>query len=134
MANENMNYGSEGLRLTKLSEGFSAVAYPDPKSGGDPWTIAYGHTRNVKPGDTCTPTQGEQMLFDDIAECAAILRQYLTVTLNQGQWDAVLDFLFNEGPGAVGIKDGLIWLASGRHSTSTSPPLILESAFTNRPM
>jgi lysozyme len=29
-------------------EGWSAQAYPDPKSGGEPWTIGFGHTGQVR--------------------------------------------------------------------------------------
>ena len=52
-----MKTSENGLELIKVSEGFVPHAYPDPASGGDPWTIAYGHTAGVRPGDTCTPAQ-----------------------------------------------------------------------------
>ena len=44
------------MRLIAEFEGFVAHAYPDPASGGEPWTIGYGYTtlegRPVQPGDT----------------------------------------------------------------------------------
>ena len=33
-----------GLLRLKLDEGLKLTAYPDPKSGKDPWTIGYGCT------------------------------------------------------------------------------------------
>ena len=41
-------------------------AYPDPLSGGDPWTIGYGHTGpEVKPGLIWTREQAEAALLED---------------------------------------------------------------------
>jgi lysozyme len=31
------------------------------------WTIGYGHTRGVRPGDTCTKEQAERWLLEDFA-------------------------------------------------------------------
>ena len=40
-----------GYRLIQSWEGCRLRAYPDPASGGAPWTIGYGHTGpQVKPG------------------------------------------------------------------------------------
>ena len=49
-----MDMSNNGLDLTKISEGLRTEAYPDPGTGGDPWTIGYGHTNGVYPGETCT--------------------------------------------------------------------------------
>jgi GH24 family phage-related lysozyme (muramidase) len=44
------------VQLIAQFEGFVGHAYPDPASGGEPWTIGYGFTsldgRPVQPGDT----------------------------------------------------------------------------------
>ena len=39
-----MNYSKNGLHLTENFEGLRLIAYPDPATNGDPWTIGYGHT------------------------------------------------------------------------------------------
>ena len=44
-----MKISSTGLNLIKEFEGFRAEAYKPIPS--DPWTIGYGTTRGVKPGD-----------------------------------------------------------------------------------
>ncbi|MEB3349297.1 MAG: lysozyme, partial [Cyanobacteriota bacterium] len=40
-----MNGHSDALKLIIEFEGFRDKAYPDPATGGAPWTIGYGFTR-----------------------------------------------------------------------------------------
>ena len=50
------------LPLVKGFEGCKLTAYPDPASGGAPWTIGYGHTgAEVRPGLTISREQAEQV-------------------------------------------------------------------------
>jgi lysozyme len=62
------------------------------------WTIGYGHTKGVKPGDRITQFQAEQFLKDDLATFEAIASRVRNVA-TQGRFDAVVDFLYNCGPG-----------------------------------
>lgn len=103
-------------QLAEESESLQLEAYPDPGTHDAPWTIGFGHTKGVKPGDTCTPDQAKTWLREDMADAAAIVNQYFPA-ITQGQFDALTDFCFNVGPGVPGHKDGLIWLKSGEHST-----------------
>lgn len=89
-----------GLALIRQFEGLRLKAYPDPASGGDPWTIGFGHTRGVKQGDTCTAEQAEQWLIDDAAEAELGVLRATTANLTQGQLDALVSFVFNLGAGA----------------------------------
>lgn len=57
-----------GINLLKQFEGFSGVAYPDPATGGDPWTIGYGFTKDVKPGDVMLRPEAEDRLRVEIQE------------------------------------------------------------------
>lgn len=56
----------EGVDLIKEFEGFRDKAYPDPATGGDPWTIGYGFTRiDNKPvvsKQTITRAASDQLL------------------------------------------------------------------------
>jgi lysozyme len=105
------------LKGIRDEEGLVLKAYPDPASGGEPWTIGYGHTGGISPGQTCTLQQAECWLLDDVEACEDIIREWVTVPVTQGMWDALVDFVFNMGPGLPGIKDGFVWLKSGLHSS-----------------
>ncbi len=61
--------------------------------------IAYGHTKDVQQGMTCTQSQAEQWLLQDVEECVSWLNNFVTpcVQLTQGEFDALVDFSFNLG-------------------------------------
>lgn len=98
-------------------EGNKLVAYPDPATGGEPWTIGVGHTGGIKQGFTCTHEQSMLWLDQDVAEAEAIINHWVSVPLTQAMRDALILFIFNIGPGYEGKKDGFVWLKDGRHST-----------------
>lgn len=56
-------------------EGDSLVAYQD---GGGVWTIGRGHTRGVKPGDTCTAEQSRAWLTEDATIALVDLNTHLS--------------------------------------------------------
>lgn len=85
------------IQLAKSSEGLQLVAYPDPATGGEPWTVGYGSTLGVKPGDVITLDQAEARLDRDLSNAAAIVNQAVKVQLTQNQFDALVDFVFNLG-------------------------------------
>jgi lysozyme len=91
-----VNYSSAGLALTEQSEGCSLTAYQD--SAGV-WTIGFGHTAGVNPGDTCTQAQASAWLQDDIQWAVHAVNQYVTAPLTQSEFDALVDFTFNLGVG-----------------------------------
>lgn len=88
-----------GLALIKASEGLETEAYPDPgnRETGEPWTIGYGHTRGVRPGDTCSEEQATTWLREDLRTAEHAVRQLVAVPLSQGQFDALASFVFNVG-------------------------------------
>lgn len=57
-----------GLALLKEFEGCKLSAYPDPATGGVPWTIGYGHTQGVKKGMTITQFEADELLLEDVEE------------------------------------------------------------------
>lgn len=57
-----------GIELLKRFEGFCPAAYPDPATGADPWTIGYGFTKDVQPGDSITREAAEERLRREVAE------------------------------------------------------------------
>jgi spore coat assembly protein SafA len=93
-----MSVSSAGLDLVKNAEGLSLTAYKD--SGGV-WTIGYGHTAGVKPGEKITPAQAQQYLKDDMATAENAVRNDVKVPLTQGQFDALVSLTYNVGAGAL---------------------------------
>ena len=84
--------GLEGVRLT---------AYPDPATGGDPWTIGVGHTGpDVHPGLTITPERCDELLRADLAKFETGVEAAAPKT-TQGQFDALVSIAFNVGLGAL---------------------------------
>jgi GH24 family phage-related lysozyme (muramidase) len=89
---------AQGLDLVKRFEGLRLAAYQD--SAGV-WTIGYGHTGNVRPGQRITEAQAEQLLRKDVAWAEDAVRKNVDVPLSQGQFDALVSFTFNLGSGAL---------------------------------
>ena len=78
-------------------EGLRTKAYKCP---GGVWTIGYGHTAGVRPGQRCTRLQAEAWLREDLAAAARGV-EALGLDLTQGQAEALVDFVFNLGIGAL---------------------------------
>lgn len=83
---------------TKLREGCSLTAYPDGPGG---WSIGYGHYCGTRKPDDIDQKQAEYFFDLDITRAACAVRANVEVPLTQGQFDALVDFTFNEGPAAL---------------------------------
>jgi lysozyme len=95
-----MQYSKDGLHLTEQFEGCRLTAYPDPGTGGAPWTIGYGHTgADVYQGMTITQEQAVELLEQDVKRAEADVNAKLTVEVTQDEFDALVDFAFNCGCG-----------------------------------
>ena len=95
-----MNYSKNGLHITESFEGLRLIAYPDPATNGDPWTIGYGHTgTEVHKGMTITQEQAEELLMQDVKKAAATVNTKVTTDITQEEFDALVDFVFNVGAG-----------------------------------
>lgn len=89
----------EGLNLIKQKEGFRGDAYQDSVGV---WTIGYGHTKGVKPGDKITEPQADALLRREVKEYEGYVHQKINVPLTQGQFDALTSFTYNLGPKNLG--------------------------------
>ncbi|MGW8823371.1 lysozyme [Paenibacillus lautus] len=92
-----------GLSLIKSFEGCRLTAYK-PVPTEKYWTIGWGHHGpDVKQGMTITQAQADDMLVRDLAKFEAYVNDhaYVPVTdkLNQNQFDALVSFCYNCGPG-----------------------------------
>ena len=93
----NMNYGEEGLALTKSFESCRLTPYRD---GGGVWTDGYGNTHRVAPGIAISQNKADTDLVMNVADAVDTVNDYTTVPLTQNQFDALVDFTFNCGAGA----------------------------------
>lgn len=110
-----MQTSQRGVDLIKSFEGLSLTAYPDPGTGGAPWTIGYGHTKGVKPGMKITAAWAEELLRDDLAEFEAAVNGLVKVRLCQHQFDALVSLAFNIDARAFSDSTLLRLLNSGMY-------------------
>ena len=88
------------------------VAYLD---GGGVWTIGYGHTDYVEPGDTCTEQEAEEFLRQDVQEAAGAIDDFVDVEMTQPMYDALVSWAYNCGREAV-KNSTLVRLLNAGHS------------------
>lgn len=83
-----------------VHEGYRPDAYtPVP---GDVPTIGFGTTGGVKLGDRITPERALIRLLDDAAAFERQLKACMSdVKLHQYEWDAIVSWAYNVGPGAA---------------------------------
>ena len=105
-----MKPSQQCIDLIKSFEGLSLKAYPDPGTGGSPWTIGYGTTTyrsnglakygrsQVKSGDSLTLKEAEQEKASFIAIIQnRINKEKFSKKLNQNQFDSLISFCYNAG-------------------------------------
>lgn len=101
--------GSEGISLIRDFEGCAKrrgdgqfEAYPDPGTGGEPWTIGWGAThmdgRRVCRGDVISQDRADALLQEHLATYAAdVARALGGAPTSQAQFDALVSFHYNTG-------------------------------------
>lgn len=91
-----MRTSQKGIDLIKEFEGYSERAY---MCAGGKYTIGYGHTRGVEPGDTCTREQAERYLREDLQDAEEAVMALVSVPLTQNQFDMLVSLVYNIGYG-----------------------------------
>lgn len=85
------------VRMVKAHEGLRLEAYRCPAGV---WTVGYGHTGpEVVPGLVIDQTQADAYLRSDLNRAGAAVNRLVTVSLAQGEFDALVSFTFNLGAG-----------------------------------
>lgn len=96
----------EGIALIKRFEGCASLrpdglvaAYPDPATGGAPWTIGWGATgQGIDAGTIWTPQECDARLERDLARYSAdVARAIGDAPTSQPQFDALVSFHYNTG-------------------------------------
>ena len=99
-------------------EGFEPKAYLCPAKV---WTIGYGHTANVKPGDTVTEQQARDFLRADLEVAREKIYRWVhrevIDSLTENQYAALISFAYN-----VGLKPtwGLVNALNGRNLSAVT--------------
>jgi len=83
-----------GLQLLIEFEGFRADAYQCPAGV---WTIGYGFTKGVRPGDTITRAAADERLRQEVAEFAEGVARLLKREANDHEFAAMVVLAFNIG-------------------------------------
>lgn len=86
-----------GLLLIKSFEGLRLKAYKDAVGI---WTIGYGTTRGVRPGQEISEAQAVKFLQEDLTRFEKSINGVVRVAINDNQFSALACFTYNVGSGA----------------------------------
>lgn len=89
-----------GLDRLKLDEGLSLVAYPDPLTGGAPWTIGYGQTGpGISEGTVWTQAQADGAILTKVNLLSKQLSNWLLFfdKLSPVRQDVLINIAYNIG-------------------------------------
>ena len=94
-----MNISQNGIELIKQFEG--CILTSKLYKGEPHYTIGYGHcSSDVQAGQTISQEEAERILINDIESKSEYVRKFCShLELNQNQFDALVSFTYNVGPG-----------------------------------
>lgn len=116
-----MQISLRGVDLIAKYEGCRLAAYKCPAGI---WTIGYGHTAGVQPGDTLASAEAaKELLATDLKKYAGYVnacmqKGQILFSLNQNQFDALTSFTYNCGKGS------LRKLVSGRDAATIADTIL----------
>lgn len=103
-----------GLALIKSFEGLRLESYDD---GVGVWTIGYGHTKGVEPGQKITEEQAEMFLLDDLlAATIGVKNGVAGVPTTDNQFAAMVSLAFNIGVAGFNKSSVLRLHRAGDHA------------------
>ncbi|TIR87372.1 MAG: lysozyme [Mesorhizobium sp.] len=96
-------------------EGLRQNAYPDPATGGPPWTVCYGETLNVHKGDYHSIAECKAMLINSLQKYANGIEACTTAQMPDDRFVALVSFAYNVGVGAA-CKSSVVRLINQGHT------------------
>ncbi|WKM71843.1 lysozyme [Klebsiella oxytoca] len=113
-----MQISNNGIALIKGFEGCRLTAYPDPGTGGAPWTIGYGWTypvdgKPIKPGMKIDQATADRLLKTGLVSYENDVLKLIKVKVTQNQFDALVSFAYNVGSRALSTSTLLKKLNAG---------------------
>lgn len=111
--------------LTQISESCVLDAYPDPGSGGDPWTIGWGATGPaISHGVVWTQEQADADLASRLTAIGRQIDSRVHSALSAQQKAALGDFIYNVGVGAFESSTLLRLLNAGNYQGAADQFLV----------
>jgi lysozyme len=93
-----MELNQAGINLIKSFESCRLEAYPDPGTGGDPWTIGHGHTGpEVHEGLVWTQEQADEAFVQDSQKFCSQVSALVPDSTNSNQFSACVSLAYNIG-------------------------------------
>ena len=126
--------------LIQRFEGCRLTSYPDPGTGGMPYTVGWGSTyidgKPVKPNQTITQVKADQALLGEVARIAQVLALKVPgwSRLNVNQQCALISFSFNLGAnwyGSPGFSTITRTIKEGRLKDVPAALLLYRNPGTN---
>lgn len=112
-------------------EGYSDKAIiPVP---GDVPTLGFGTTGGVKLGDTTTPPKALARAFVDVQKFEGALKQCVTVSLHQYEYDAFIRLAYNIGSGAF-CRSTLVKRLNSSDYAGACQQILVWDKFRGKPL
>jgi lysozyme len=111
-----MKTGPDCLQLLHYFEQCRLIAYPDPATGAEPWTVGWGSTGpDVVRGLVISQAEADGRLAKRLVqEFEPGVNSMLHVSVTQRQFDALVSFAYNEGLGNLRSSTLLACLNRGQ--------------------
>lgn len=104
-----------GLEQIRSFESCQLMAYWDAE--GRVWTIGWGSTGpDVHQGLLWTQSHADARFLQDVQRCEAEVNRCVSVPITQGEFDALVDFVYNLGDGALETSTMLRLLNDGDYA------------------
>lgn len=116
---EYMTVSDNGRSFIRQQEGYRNTPYQDVAGH---WTVGIGHKittdDGISTGQVLSDAQIQALFDDDVATAESEVKQLVSVPLTQGQFDALVDFVFNLGRAHLATSSLLRYLNAGNYAAA----------------